>query len=623
MGDEITLLRQQLQQSQAEILALKHHNVQLLRTQSHVPVSSQLANAIHQNQRVNPLARSQSTVGYGQDYATQSPKGVARLNRLYSNQSPASMSRTASARFESMPFRQTGPISPLESQPLYRSTSDQSRMNHRSSSQQSLANIQENDVLPGVGVNPAEFIASYSEDEGTYLATTRPLAPTDIQFFQNASQCPSMYSGVTAHDAASPMTRQNSTFENGQNWGVDMVNTVSSQSMFATGSEHMLFPNMGFSQSSDGSPKHHPAANQDLLGLGANLQDASPLSSYAPASFDTSLTGDLSADLSAEMERTSSNESASSTRSISSNLERRAKERHRQVLENSKRGIVPKPQQSDASPPVIKKKNKVAPNKLGYQRRKQPRVFCSQCSEHPGGFRGDHELQRHINAKHAIEVTKFVCRDPASAGRESKVQPKVPLKGCKSCDGGKLYGAYYNAAAHLRRAHFVPKLSRGKTKSAEEKRGGKAGGNWPPMDDLKLWYEKITVISGGAAVSPSDEAESPEDEVDDMDIEAEDFESEPVTGVQNQPSGLDSVAAAMSGATAEWAGIVQPEISLPEPQAYMAFPGQISLENSPANLSYSEDNSPPTWETTAPSSYASPALGFLSQESPAVAFPAF
>lgn len=623
MGDEIALLRKQLQQSQAENRALKHQHLQLLRTQSHVPVSSQLTNAIHQSQRVNPLARSQSTMGYStvSDYANQSPKGVARLNRVYSHQSPTSMSRAASARFESMPFRPTGPISPLESQPLYRSASDQSRMTHRSSSHQSLANIQENDVLPGVGVNPAEFIANYPEDEGTYLATTRPLAPNDIQFFQNASACPSMYSGVTAHDTPSPMSRQNSAFENGQNWGVDMVNTVSSQSMFASGSEHMLFPNMSFNQSSDGSPKHHPAANQDLLGLGASLQDAAPLSSYAPTSFDTSLTSDLSADLSTEMERIDSNESVSSNRSSASNLERRAKERHRQVLENSKRGIVPKPQESDASPPAIKKKNKVAPNKLGYQRRKQPRVFCTQCSEHPGGFRGDHELQRHINAKHSIEVIKFVCRDPALVGLKSKVQPKAPLKGCKSCENGKQYGAYYNAAAHLRRAHFVPKLSRGKTKSADEKRGGKAGGNWPPMDDLKLWYEKITVTSGGATASPSDEAESPEDEIDDMDLETED--PEPMPGLQNQPSGLDGVAAAMSGVTAEWTGLVQPELSLPESQGYMSFPGQISLENSPANLSFTEDNSPPIWETTASSSLASPAPGFLGQESPAVAFPAF
>ncbi|VUC32849.1 unnamed protein product [Clonostachys rosea] len=162
-----------------------------------------------------------------------------------------------------------------------------------------------------------------------------------------------------------------------------------------------------------------------------------------------------------------------------------------------------------------------------FERRKEPRVFCSQCSEHPSGFRSDLELQRHINAKHVTEVTKFVCRDPASAGLESKIQPKVPLKGCKDCDSGKQYMAYYNAAAHLRRAHFVPKLSRGKIGRAKEKRAGKASGGWPPMNDLALWYEKITVMREDVAVSSTDEAESLSDEFGNMDIEAEDFEPEP------------------------------------------------------------------------------------------------
>jgi hypothetical protein len=43
----------------------------------------------------------------------------------------------------------------------------------------------------------------------------------------------------------------------------------------------------------------------------------------------------------------------------------------------------------------------------------------------------------------------------------------------------KQYGAYYNAAAHLRRAHFSPH------------RGGKASGDWPPMSVLKDWMREV------------------------------------------------------------------------------------------------------------------------------------
>ena len=113
------------------------------------------------------------------------------------------------------------------------------------------------------------------------------------------------------------------------------------------------------------------------------------------------------------------------------------------------------------------------------------KLKCDKCNKNPGGFRGPHELQRHKERAHTTVRKAWVCVD---------VSPKKDfLASCKACRNNKSYGAYYNAAAHLRRTHFNKKQKgrKGKGKTDEKPRAGVSGGDEPSMDVLKLWMKEI------------------------------------------------------------------------------------------------------------------------------------
>ena len=149
-------------------------------------------------------------------------------------------------------------------------------------------------------------------------------------------------------------------------------------------------------------------------------------------------------------------------------------------------------------------KDKVSITKTPYIRPQQPKTFCTQCNVKPDGFRGEHELGRHINNAHSAIRTVWICHD---------ISPEQNfLSSCQKCVRGKQYNAYYNAAAHLRRAHFNPRPKGRKGKNGDEettKRAGSSGGEVPGMEFCKLWMREVHV--------DTTQSTSPENDADDDD----------------------------------------------------------------------------------------------------------
>ncbi|KAF1840489.1 uncharacterized protein K460DRAFT_296925 [Cucurbitaria berberidis CBS 394.84] len=144
-------------------------------------------------------------------------------------------------------------------------------------------------------------------------------------------------------------------------------------------------------------------------------------------------------------------------------------------------------------------------SKTPYVRPHHPKIMCPHCIERPEGFRGTHELDRHIARAHSARRKGYICVDFSS--------DKKYLANCKHCRNKKVYGAYYNAAAHLRRAHFHPR-KRGRKGKNDEKRGGIGGGDHPAMEYLKqYWIKEVDVDNKPCHASP----ESASDDVPEQD----------------------------------------------------------------------------------------------------------
>lgn len=247
-----------------------------------------------------------------------------------------------------------------------------------------------------------------------------------------------------------------------------------------------------------------------------------------------------------DMQRSLSDQSASAA-------QQKLDERRRKHIENGKRVIEPKslpsgpkstgpvdPNQDGLHATLALAKPKQAIVKSTYVRPSHDKLYCNLCDEYPLGFRGEHELRRHHDRAHATKRKVWICVDPLATDPAHKTsegwRPARPLDICKQCKLEKTYNVYYNAAAHLRRAHFCPR-KRGRKARGEEReaRAGKAGGDWPPIEWLKLhgWLREIEVRGGMECEDDGDAAAAtaammPNEEQDDVmndfvDDGAEDF----------------------------------------------------------------------------------------------------
>lgn len=240
-----------------------------------------------------------------------------------------------------------------------------------------------------------------------------------------------------------------------------------------------------------------------------------------------------------KMEKSHSNESTCSSSSSSSRSKERLKA---QVQTAAARPLAPKNGGDELEMSRSKSSQSMTPfgsrdgsqqdaiaAKPSYQRPKHDRVSCKECDDHPEGFRGEHELRRHQDRQHRKTVKKWICIQPSGLDHP---KPAQSLSRCKACaQQKKKYNAYYNAAAHLRRAHFRPKpKGRAKTSKVDdaEKRGGKAGGDWPPMHELKHW---MIAVEEQATDYPSIGSQQ-----EDADV------SEDEEGAESSPATMSSVA---------------------------------------------------------------------------------
>lgn len=454
-----------------------------------------------------------------------------------------------------MPFTQTGPTPPpLRSEPRERvnmenwmkdSPLNPYTFSHPSASLQPSTSqrsyeLEQVPELDHIGESPFDFIArtmgatptlSISPPFSTPSSTTLHDRLSANSFNIATPSTPTTDSLTTATTLQSSMSRQNSLcnepvleeslnmmrFNSNNSFSTDI--NPADQAMFDQYSPHFVSSLQSHCSSSE-------EQSQLLIGAGGAHDSQISHSFSSVGAFTSSGFGE-------KMQKSQSNESVCSTSSSAS--------RNKQQLQASNaaasRPIMPKGgsdgvsmSRANSSQSMTRleskdgSQDKVAISKPTYQRPKHERVYCKQCDNHADGFRGEHELRRHQDREHKMMVKKWVCVEPT--GRDHP-KPETPLSKCKACGvQRKKYGAYYNAAAHLRRTHFKPK-AKGSRKTSKvddnEKRGGKGGGDWPPMSELKFWMKEV---EEPAAEYPLTQAQQDEADLSDDDTNDSNFDEQ-------------------------------------------------------------------------------------------------
>ncbi|KAL6812786.1 hypothetical protein V8C40DRAFT_257178, partial [Trichoderma camerunense] len=166
---------------------------------------------------------------------------------------------------------------------------------------------------------------------------------------------------------------------------------------------------------------------------------------------------------------------------------------------------------SSSAAPIVASRQAIAGRSSGRlsgrlssdQRRKSSKFLCTICNDHPGGFRGPHELDRHMRRHESNKMTrKFICRDPTSLGIKPDIQAINSLSNCKSCLAQKQYDTVTGAISHLYFEHMIDPSNQGKRPSTKQ---------------LKDWCCEVQVDGNGRILAQADDPSAAlQDERDDI-----------------------------------------------------------------------------------------------------------
>ncbi|CAG8955945.1 hypothetical protein HYFRA_00008799 [Hymenoscyphus fraxineus] len=527
----------------------------------------------YSHRRSNNVPRSMSSAGatMARQLSDRIEAPIQRSRALSQQSAPTPMARTnlkgtsSSRSGGNLPFTQNGSVIP----PLFRSERENPALDswmqdqpmssytlthqplhlQRSASQQSYGLEQ----VPELGdlEHPGDFISRTMGDTSILPISPSFSTPSSATLNHNhfttsgsfnlgSPSTPTTESLTTGTTLTSNMSRQSSMCNEMESFQMIKFNSNNSFSSDVTSPHQFMYNEVNPFVS---QPRRSSSEEQSklLIGTGGAGNDSQfPISFSSEDPFPSPLCA-------TKMEKSQSSESTSSSSSSNS------RNKQRLLATLACKPLMPK---GETDTPMSRSnsskstshvashdgsQDKLAITKPSYQRPKHERVFCTQCESHTEGFRGEHELRRHQDREHKASVKKWVCIEPLGS---SHPKPELALTKCKACVQKKKYGAYYNAAAHLRRAHFKPKKGRSKSSKVDDadKRGGKGGGDWPPMSELKHWMKEVEEAQD--CLMPASLQDDEEEAVDGETSDNENVENyEPQQHYSSQPmSGVINTA---------------------------------------------------------------------------------